>query len=82
MSKLPFGKMHSRNPKIIKLAKLIGRTPGSVAFKLVNFASLDPSLSARGIKGARNSSKLDRVIWDEFYNNWEQLAFESEKLFQ
>jgi putative restriction endonuclease len=78
--KLPFGKIHSRNQDIIKLAQLIGRTPGSVAFKLVNFASFDPSLSARGIKGARNASKLDKIIWDEFYNNWEQLAFESEKL--
>ena len=78
--KLPFGKMHSRNPDIIKLAKLIGRTSGSVALKLGNFASFDPSLIARGIKGARNASKLDKEIWDEFYNNWEQLAFESEKL--
>jgi putative restriction endonuclease len=40
--KLPFGKLHSRNPDVIELAKLIDRTPGSVAFKLVNFASLDP----------------------------------------
>ena len=78
--KLPFGKMHSRNPDIIKLAKLIGRTPGSVALKLGNFASFDPSLIERGIKGARNASKLDKEIWDEFYNNQEQLAFESEKL--
>jgi putative restriction endonuclease len=43
-SKLPFGKMHSRNPEVINLAKFINRTPGSVAFKLVNFASFDPNL--------------------------------------
>lgn len=78
--KLPFGKLHNRNPEIVQLAKLIGRTPGSVAFKLVNFASLDPSLKARGIKGAVNSSKLDKDIWNEFYNNWDTLPFESEKL--
>ena len=46
-SKLEFGKMHSRNPQIIELANMINRTPGSVAFKLVNFASLDPSLKKR-----------------------------------
>jgi putative restriction endonuclease len=46
----------------------------------VNFASLDPSLKARGIKGASNASNLDRVIWNEFFNNWESLPYESEKL--
>lgn len=78
--KLPFGKLHRTNPQVIHLANLIGRTPSSIAYKLVNFASLDPSLQARGIKGASNSSKLDKVIWNEFYNNWEELPFESEKL--
>jgi putative restriction endonuclease len=46
----------------------------------VNFASLDPSLKARGIKGASNASKLDVEIWNEFFNNWNILPFESEKL--
>jgi len=78
--KLPFGRLHSHNPEIIKLANLIGRSPGAVAYKLVNFASLDPSLKARGIKGASNASNLDRVIWNEFFNNWDKLPFESEKL--
>lgn len=78
--KIPFGRLHSRNPEIIHLSTLVDRTPDAVAFKLVNFASLDPSLQARGIKGASNVSKLDRVIWNEFYNNWNDLAFESELL--
>ena len=78
--KLPFGRLHRLNPDVINLANLIGRTPSSVAYKLVNFASLDPSLKARGIKGASNASNLDRIIWDEFYNNWDILPYESEKL--
>ena len=78
--KLPFGKIHSRNPEIVTLANLIERTPSSVAYKLVNFASLDPSLQARGIKGASNASKLDTEIWNEFFNNWDTLPYESEKL--
>jgi len=78
--KLPFGRLHQRNPEIIRLAKLIDRTPGSVAYKLVNFASLDPSLKKRGIKGASNASKLDKEVWAEFYNNWGDMPFESEKL--
>ncbi len=79
--KLPFGKLYSRNPDVIELAKLIDRTPGSVAFKLVNFASLDPQLKARGIKGASNVSKLDKEIWNEFFNNWDNLFYESEELY-
>ena len=78
--KLPFGRLHRTNPEVIHLANLIGRTPSSIAYKLVNFASLDPSLKARGIKGASNSSKLDKKIWDEYYENWEELPFESERL--
>lgn len=79
--KLPFGKMHKGNAMIIELAKLIGRTPSSVALKLGNFASFDPTLKARGIKGASNGSKLDRKIWNEFYNNWESALIMSEELY-
>lgn len=78
--KTPFGKLHRGNPDVIELSKLIGRTPNAVAYKLVNFASLDPSLKERGIKGAKNVSKLDIKIWGEFYQNWEDLPFESEHL--
>ncbi|MEJ8801988.1 HNH endonuclease [Pontibacter sp. H249] len=78
--KLPFGKLHRGNPDVIHLANLIGRTPSSVAYKLVNFASLDPSLQARGIKGAQNASKLDKEVWNEFNQNWRELPYESERL--
>jgi len=78
--KIPFGRLHARNPDIIQLSTLIGRTPNSVAYKLVNFASLDPTLKARGIKGAYNVSKQDKEIWNKFYYNWDVLPFESEKL--
>ena len=78
--KLPFGRLHQRNPEVIALAHLLGRKPGAVAFKLVNFASLDPALKARGIKGAENASKLDREIWNEFYNNWDELFVQSDEL--
>jgi putative restriction endonuclease len=78
--KIPFGKIGKSNPDIIHLAKIIDRTPSSVALKLSNFASFDPSLHARGIKGFQNASKLDLQIWNEFYESWDQLPFESEKL--
>ena len=62
----PFGKIHSRNPEIVSLAKMIGRTPGAVALKMVNFASLDPTIAQ---KGMGNVSALDRSVWDEVFNN-------------
>jgi len=77
---LPFGRLHSRNPEIIQLAKLLGRTPGAVAMKLVNFASLDPAITSTGRKGLGNAGSLDKEIWDEFHANWEKLAVECEML--
>lgn len=79
-SKMLFGQMHKGNPAIIELAGLIGRTPDAVAYKLVNFASLDPKLQQRGIKGMDKVSKLDRVVWQEYTNNWDLEFFEGEKL--
>ena len=75
--KTPFGKIHYRNPEIIELASKLARSPGSVGYKLANFASIDPSLDR---KGASNVSKLDRQVWAEFYDNWDEMAFQSEKL--
>jgi len=78
--KLPFGSLHSRNPRIIELSKIIGRTPNAVALKLTNFASFDPYLQGRGIKGMRNAGKMDKEVWSEFANNWGDLIFESENI--
>ncbi len=77
---LPFGKLDMRTPEVIKLASLIGRTPGAVAMKLSNFASLDPAITGTGRKGLEGASNLDREIWDEFHADWEALAVESELL--
>jgi hypothetical protein len=76
--RLPFGQYHSRNPEIIRLARLIDRTPDAVAMKLSNFASFDPHHQARGIVGLQNASKGDRDIWDEFNGDWNGLVLESE----
>ena len=73
---LSFGRLHSRNPEIIELATLIGRTPSAVAMKLVNFASLDPAITESGRTGLGNASSLDREVWEEFHADWEGLATE------
>lgn len=60
----PFGRIHARNPQVRELAIELGRTASAVALKMVNFASLDPTLSQRGMA---NASRLDREVWDEFF---------------
>lgn len=77
---LPFGRLDQRNPEIIELAKLIGRSPGAVAMKLVNFASLDPAITTTGRTGLGHVSRSDREIWDEFHADWEGLALDCHEL--
>lgn len=77
---LPFGKLHSRNPEIIELAGVIGRTPGALAMKLVNFASLDPAITGSGRVGLAGASRLDREIWSEFSADWDGLTLECDRL--
>jgi len=78
--KIPFGRIHNRNSDVIALANALDRSPSAVSWKLANFARLDPSLQNRGISGAIHGSKGEVEIWNEFNDNWEELAFESERL--
>lgn len=75
---MPFGKMHSRNPEIIKYAELIGRTPSALAMKLTNIASLDPAITSTGRKGLEGASAADKAMWEEMQANWEQFAIEAQ----
>lgn len=78
--KIPFGTIHMRNPKIIELSELLGRSVGAVSYKLANFARLDPTLQSRGVRGLAHGAKGEEEIWQEFATNGEKLAYESEKL--
>lgn len=73
----PFGKIHTHNTEIIKLAQIINREPSAVAMKMLNLARHDPEQQKRGIKGLQHGSKLEGIIWEEFQNDWENLAYES-----
>ena len=77
--RLPFGKLHSHNPEIIKYAQLIGRTPSALAMKLTNIASIDPVITSTGRKGLKGASKKDRQLWDEMQSNWENFVINSEQ---
>lgn len=75
----PFGRIHSRNKDIIELANAIGRTPSSVALKMTNFASLDPTLHQAGMS---NASKLDSEVWNEFFPHWDEIKTVADKIAQ
>lgn len=77
---LPFGKFHSRNPDIVRMAEMIGRTPSALAMKLVNIASLDPVITNSGRTGLVGASKLDRAMWAEMQHDWTQFAVESQTM--
>jgi hypothetical protein len=51
-----------------------------LAMKLVNFASLDPAITASGRKGLGNASATDRQVWNEFHADWDRLAVQSSKI--
>jgi hypothetical protein len=80
--KLTFGQMHSRQPAIMALAEKLGRGANSLAMKLCNFASLDPALKMRGIKGLSGASTLDRTVWTEFHADLAEAAPASESAFR
>src|SRR3546814_530972 len=77
---LPFGRLHPGNPEIQALAAAIGRSNGSVAMKLANFASLDPKITESGRKGLDGASKLDRATYAQFGQDWSGLVARAEEL--
>ncbi len=80
--KLPYGRFNNRNSDVNDLGEILGRSPSSVAFKLVNFASLDPKQGALGRKGLTNIGKLDKEVFLEFKENFDELFLFSENLLE
>lgn len=74
----PFGKISQNNPEIIKLANLLGRTPGSVGLKMHNLAHYDPELQKRNVTAMAHGSKLDEEIFAEFSKDWTELSYQAQ----
>lgn len=78
--KIPFKDTRKSHPMIVKYANIIGRTPSALNMKIGNLGRLDPKLQAKGIVGLTHGSKIEQEVWDEFYENPDELAYESECL--
>ena len=76
---LPFGRLHARNPIIIRFAQMMGRSPSALAMKLVNIASLDSKITSTGRSGLRNASSQDRLVWEEMQSDWDQFAIQADQ---
>lgn len=75
-----FGRLHSGNPVIRALAARLGRTPGAVAMKATNFASLDPKITGSGRRGLRGASATDREVWEFMRRSLDEFEDESARL--
>lgn len=75
----PFGRLHQTNPEIIRIAKVIDRTPSAVEMKACNLASLDPTIHQKGLG---NCSSLDKQVWREFMADSQAVASEAEQVYQ
>lgn len=78
--RIPFKKTKANNADVIELAKLLGRSPASVARKLGNFGSFDPQLRRQHITGLAHTGKLDAEVWDQFNADWNRLVLEANRL--
>ena len=76
--KLTFGQLHARQPAIVSLAEKFEQSSENLAIKLCHFASLDPALELRGIKGLEGASALDRAVWNEFHGDLNEAVPASE----
>ena len=76
----PFGQFQSQKPFVVELSRLLNRTPGAIVRKVGNLASFDPQMKVRGVGGLGHTGKLDEVIWNKYFGNWNQLAYDAERL--
>ena len=76
---ISYGRLDHRNPKIIGIAALMGRTPDSVSMKMCNLASQNPKLRGRNRVGLQNLSNMDKQVWREYRADPESLIYESEQ---
>jgi len=78
--RIPFQRTKASDSRVKELASLLHRTPASIARKLGNFGAFDPQLASQNISGLPHGSKLDKVIWDEFHADWNELIVRAHEL--
>ncbi len=78
----PFARTKANNPEVVRLARLLERTPSAVARKLGNLGAFDPALAKAGIRGLVHVGQGDARVWEEFQDRWDELAVEAGHLLE
>lgn len=76
----PFGQFSGTKPFIEELGHLLHRSPGAIVRKVGNLAHFDPQMKARGVGGLEHTAKMDKMVWDKYFEHWGQLAYDAEML--
>lgn len=75
-----FSRTNMNHPEIVRVAKILGRTPSAVAMKVINFARLDPTLRVEGISGLAHGAKTEIEVWNAYAGRMDDLAYEYNRL--
>ena len=78
--RMNWGSIHYYEKPIMALAKKLGRSPSSLAMKMVNLGRLDPSLSERGVGGLSHGAKGEIAVWNEFADRIDLLQEERNRI--
>lgn len=70
----PLNKINPSNKTLQQVAELRNRSLGSLVLRMRNFQNID------GKKGLSHVAKADRIIYDEFRNDWGELSYQAEQL--
>jgi Protein NO VEIN, C-terminal len=65
-----------RDPLVLEVARLTGRTPDSVVYKVANLRFLDSG----GTKGLKHIGKTDRLVWRAYERKGNALGKEAERI--
>ena len=76
----PFGQFSSTKEFVVKLGELLHRSPSAIVRKVGNLASFDPKMKVRGVDGLGHTAKADKVVWEKYYNHWDLLAYDAERI--
>lgn len=72
----PLNKINPSNKVIQQVAEIISHSVASLVMRMKNFRYLDP----RAASGLSNVAKADKLIYEEFKNDWGALSIEAETL--
>jgi len=75
-----FSRTNMNHPEIIRVAKILGRTPSAVAMKVINFARFDPTLRVEGIRGLAHGAKMEADVWNAYVGKMDELSYEYNRL--